>query len=243
MAMPTATTLKMITTKIYADGADPNHITRLANDPMIAGFTTNPTLMKAAGIRDYEKFAKELLQTVTTKPISFEVFADDLREMVRQAFKIRSWGDNVYVKIPVTNSVGESTVPIISELSSEGVKLNITALFTLDQLKAVHKATRTDVPSVLSVFAGRIADTGRDACAVMKACRDYLGPRGKAELLWASSRELYNLVQAHETGCDIITMQPDLLKKVPLLGKDLNDLSLDTVKMFKTDATAAGFTL
>ncbi|MBY0372090.1 transaldolase [bacterium] len=235
--------LSDLKTKIFADGADPLHIYKLAADPLIAGFTTNPTLMKVAGIKDYEAFAKELLAKVPDRPISLEVFSDDLTEMQRQGFKLGSWGKNVYVKVPVTNSRGETTVPVIKALAKEGIKLNVTALFTLDQLITVHKALNPEIPSVLSVFAGRISDTGRDACQVMRDCRKYLGHGGKAELLWASSREVYNLVQANETGCDIITMSPDLLKKLSMYGKDLVQLSLETVNMFKNDAAAAGYQL
>lgn len=236
-------TLSDLKTKIFADGADPLHIYKFAADPNISGFTTNPTLMKAAGIKDYEAFAKDLIAKVPDRPISFEVFSDDLPEMERQGLKLGDWGKNVYVKVPVTNSRGESTVPVLKNLAARGIKLNVTALFTLDQLITVHKALNPNVPSVLSVFAGRIADTGRDACAVMRECRRYLGHGGKAELLWASSREVYNLVQANETGCDIITMSPDLLKKLPMFGRDLVQLSLDTVIMFKNDAAAAGYQL
>ncbi len=235
--------LSNLKVQIYADGADLKHITDLAGQSHIAGFTTNPSLMKSAGVTDYEAFVKQLLAAVPNKPISLEVFADTLDEMHRQALKIAAWGENVYVKIPVTNSTGISTTPILTALSAEGVKLNVTALFTLEQLKEVHKSLNHDVPSVLSVFAGRISDTGRDAVHVMKECRKYLGNHDKAELLWASSRELYNLIQANDSGCDIITMSPDLLKKLPMLNKDLNALSLDTVNMFKRDAEAAGYQL
>jgi transaldolase len=228
--------------KIFADGANPEMIMKYNNEAYISGFTTNPTLMKASGIQNYESFAKQILEKVT-KPISFEVFSDELSEMKRQAFKIATWGPNVYVKIPVTNSKSESTVPVIQALAAEGVKMNITALFTLDQLKQVHQACKPNVPSVLSVFAGRIADTGRDPMTIMAECRKYLGENTSAELLWASPRELYNLIQAEECGCDIITMSPDLLKKIPMLGKNLVELSLDTVKMFKNDAEAAGYQL
>jgi transaldolase len=228
--------------KIFADGANPEMILKYNNEPYISGFTTNPTLMKASGIQNYESFAKQILEKVT-KPISFEVFSDELVEMKRQAFKIATWGPNVYVKIPVTNTKSESTVPVIQALAAEGVKMNVTALFTLEQLQQVHQALKSNVPSVLSVFAGRIADTGRDPVTIMSECRKYLGNNSSAELLWASPRELYNLVQADECGCDIITMSPDLLKKIPMLGKNLVELSLDTVKMFKNDAEAAGYQL
>jgi transaldolase len=229
--------------KIFLDGANPDAITKFNGDATVSGFTTNPTLMKQAGVTNYEPFAKELLKLVK-KPISFEVIADTLPEMKRQAMKLASWADNVFVKIPVTNSKGESTAPLIKELSAEGVKLNVTALFTLDQLKHVHDQLKPGVPTVLSVFAGRIADTGRDPVPTMKACRDYLNSKkSSAELLWASSRELYNMIQARDTGTDIITMTPDLLKKLPMLGKDLVELSLDTVKMFVNDSTAAGLSL
>ncbi len=229
--------------KIYADGANPELILKYNNEPYIAGFTTNPTLMKASGVQNYETFAKQILEKITTKPISFEVFSDELTEMKRQAFKIATWGKNVYVKIPVTNTKGEATVPVIKALAAEGVKMNITALFTLEQLQLVHRALNPEIPSVLSVFAGRIADTGRDPMTIMSQCREYLGKTKTAELLWASPRELFNLIQAEQCGADIITMSPDLLKKIPMLGKNLVDLSLDTVKMFKNDAEAAGYQL
>lgn len=229
--------------KIFADGADPKMIAQYADDARVQGFTTNPTLMKQAGITDYEGFAKELL-TKVTKPISFEVFTDELDGMLAQARKIATWGKNIFVKIPVTNSKGESAVPVIQKLSNDGVKLNITALFTLEQTMAVHKAVHKDVPAILSVFAGRIADTGRDPVPVMQACRRYLNEAGgKSELLWASSRELYNIVQAEACGTDIITVTPEILKKLAMVGKDLVQLSLETVQMFKRDAEAAGFRL
>lgn len=227
--------------KIFADGANMAHILGLASNPAISGFTTNPTLMKAAGVTDYAGFAKELLSKITDKPISFEVFADDLAGMHKQALQIASWGKNVNVKIPVTNTLGESTVPILGPLSKEGVKLNVTALFTLDQVKKVHEALNPSVYAILSVFAGRIADTGRDAEKVIADCRAYLGNAQNTDLLWASSREVYNLVQAENSGADIITMSPSLLDKIPMFGKDLVELSLDTVKMFRRDAEAAGF--
>jgi len=229
--------------KIYVDSADAALIDKYAPESYVSGFTTNPTLMKTAGVQDYAAFAKTLISKIPDRPISFEVFSDELPEMQRQAFEIAHWGKNAYVKIPVTNSRGETTTPVIKALSAEGVRLNVTALLTFEQLVGVHKALNPEVPSVLSVFAGRIADTGRDAVAIMRQCREYLGHGGKAELLWASSRELYNLVQAEEAGADIITMSPDLLKKLPMYGMDLTALSLDTVKMFKRDAESAGFQL
>lgn len=229
--------------KLYSDGAKPQDIFSLSKDPKIAGFTTNPSLMKAAGIKDYEGFAREVLQEIKDKPISFEIFADELPEMKRQGLKIAQWGKNVYVKIPITNSKGEFTTPVIESLSKEGVKLNITAIFTVSQLKKAHQALDPKTPAVLSVFAGRIADAGQDAMKIMSECRQYLGPKSLAELLWASTRELYNIIQSDQTGCDIITVPPDMLKKLSTFGKDLDQFSLETVQMFKRDAEAAGFSL
>ena len=229
---------------LYADGADKAGILDLYAKPYIKGLTTNPTLMNKAGIKDYEAFSKDILQTVTAKPISLEVFTDDLVDMKRQALKISSWGSNVYTKIPITNSVGVSCIPLIKELSAAGVKLNVTALLTLAQVRDVAAALNPAVPSVVSVFAGRIADTGVDPMPLMRACVPLLENQPKAELLWASTREVLNILQAEECGCAIITVPHDILgKAAKMLGTDLTALSLDTVKMFAKDAAAAGFKL
>jgi transaldolase len=229
---------------IYADGADKAGILDLYAKPYIKGLTTNPTLMKKAGITDYEAFAKDILQTVTAKPISLEVFADDFPEMKRQALKIAGWGKNVYVKIPITNTRAESAVPLIRELATQGVQLNITAILTLEQVRAVAAVLNPAVPSVVSIFAGRIADTGVDPMPIMRESRQILARQPKAELLWASVREVLNIVQAEQSGCHIVTVQHDILAKAAkLLGMDLGALSLDTVKMFANDAASAGYRL
>lgn len=230
--------------QIYADGADKAGILDLYAKPHIKGLTTNPTLMNKAGIKDYEAFAKEILQTVTSKPISLEVFTDDPADMKRQALKIASWGGNVYVKIPITNSVGQSCLPLIGELAQKGVKLNVTAILTLTQVAGVAAALNPEVPSVVSVFAGRIADTGVDPMPMMSAAKALLEGHSRAELLWASVREVLNIFQAEACGCDIVTVQHDILAKAAkLLGMDLTALSLDTVKMFARDADTAGYRL
>ncbi|HEY0965812.1 MAG TPA: transaldolase [Opitutaceae bacterium] len=230
--------------QLYADGADKAGILDLYAKPYIKGLTTNPTLMNKAGIKDYEAFSKDILQTVKSKPISLEVFTDDLVDMKRQALKIASWGDNVYTKIPITNSVGASCLPLIKELAAQGVKLNVTALLTLKQVQGVAEALNPKVPSVVSVFAGRIADTGVDPVPMVRACGALLSDQPKAELLWASTREVLNIFQAEEAGCAIITVPHDILAKAAkMLGNDLTALSLDTVKMFAKDAAAAGFKL
>lgn len=239
--MPTLSSLKI---QIYADGADKAGILDLYGKPYIKGLTTNPTLMKKAGITDYEAFARDILQTVTAKPISLEVFADDFPEMKRQALKIAGWGANVYVKIPITNTRAESALPLIRELAQEGVRLNITAILTLEQVRGVAAALNSDVPSVVSVFAGRIADTGVDPMPLMRASREILAGQPRAELLWASVREVLNIIQAEQCGCDIVTVTHDVLAKAAkMLGTDLAALSLDTVKMFANDAASAGYKL
>jgi transaldolase len=229
--------------KVFADGADEEGIIRLAADPVIKGFTTNPTLMRAAGITDYEAFARRLVERIPNMPISFEVFADEFDEMERQAHKIKSWGGTVYVKIPVTNTRRESSVALIERLSGEGIRLNVTALLTLDQVRAVSAALAKGPASCISVFAGRIADTGCDPVPLMREALEIMAPHPKQELIWASPRELLNIVQADQIGCHIITVTHDLLKKLPILGKDLAEYSLDTVKMFHNDARTAGFSL
>jgi transaldolase len=230
--------------QIYADGADKAGILELYAKPYIKGLTTNPTLMKKAGIKDYEAFARDILKTVTAKPISLEVFTDDIADMKRQALKITAWAPNVYTKIPITNSKGESCLPLVHELGKEGVKLNVTALLTLKQVHGVAEALNPAVPSVVSVFAGRIADTGVDPMPIMRASGALLEGQPKAELLWASVREVLNLFQAEESGCKIVTVPHDILgKAAKMLGMDLTALSLDTVKMFLKDSTDAGFKL
>jgi len=229
--------------KLYADGASLNAMVELAALDHVQGLTTNPTLMRQSGVTDYVAFARDVLDAIPTKPISFEVFADTPDEILRQARMIDSWGPNVYVKIPVSMTDGTSCAPLVKDLASDGVKLNVTALFTTEQVSRIAEALDHRVPSVISVFAGRIADAGRDPIPIMADCRRILADNPVAELLWASSRELYNIVQADEVGCHIITVTPDLLKKLPTLGKDLTEFSLDTVKMFFNDASAAGYRL
>jgi transaldolase len=230
--------------KIFADGADKGGMLSLYGDPLICGLTTNPTLMRKAGIADYESFARDILSVVRDKPISFEVFSDETPEMRRQARKIASWGPNVYVKIPITNTRGESSAPLIKQLSREGVQLNITAILTLRQVRDVAAALSESTPAVVSVFAGRIADTGRDPEAFMRASKAMLSERPLAELLWASVREVLNIIQADECGCDIVTVPHDILAKaIQTTGADLDAVSLDTVRMFARDAAAAGFRL
>lgn len=229
--------------KIFADGADLKGIVALVNDPLVKGFTTNPSLMRKDGVTDYETFARTLLKEVQNKPVSFEIFADDLAEMEAQARKIASWGKNVYVKIPVTNTKGQSTCPLIATLSNDGIALNVTAILTLEQVKQVTNALSVNTPAVVSVFAGRMADTGVDPMPMMAECVQIMKSKPKAELLWASSRELLNIFHAEEVGCHIITVTHDMLKKLSLVGKDLNEYSLETVLMFYKDATAAGYTI
>jgi transaldolase len=236
--------LSDLSIQLYADGADKAGILDLYAKPYIKGLTTNPSLMKKAGIKDYESFAKDILQSVTAKPISLEVFTDDLTEMKRQALKITAWAKNVYTKIPITNARGESCLPLIKELGQQGVKLNVTALLTLKQVAGVAEALNPAVPSVVSVFAGRIADTGVDPTPMMRACGALLEGQPKAELLWASTREVLNIFQAQECGAKIITVPHDILAKAAkMFGLDLTELSLDTVKTFSKDAKDAGFTL
>lgn len=236
--------LSQLKVKIFADGADKKSMLDLYANPLIKGLTTNPSLMRKAGITDYEAYAKDVLQTIKDKPISFEVFSDEFPEMKRQALKLASWQKNVYAKIPITNSRGESALPLIKELANEGVQLNITALLTLDQVRGVAQALNQNVASVVSVFAGRIADTGLDPEPLMIECGKILKGQPKAELLWASTREVLNIWQAERTGCAIITVPHDILgKAIKMAGMDLTALSLDTVKMFAADAQAVGFTL
>jgi transaldolase len=239
--MPGLSDLKI---QIYADGADKAGILDLYAKPYIKGLTTNPTLMRKAGVREYEFFARDILQTVTDKPVSLEVLADDFAEMKRQALKLSGWAPNVYVKIPITNTRAESSVPLIRELTAEGVKMNLTALLTLHQVKAVTAVLDPRLPVVVSIFAGRIADTGVDPMPVMRASRELLASHPRAELLWASVREVLNIIQAEQCGCDIVTVTHDILAKATkLLGMDHTALSLDTVKMFFNDAAGAGYRL
>jgi len=230
--------------KIFADGADLQGIAELSRQPYIDGLTTNPTLMRKVGLTDYEIFARAVLKEVKSKPISFEVFSDDFSEMRRQALKIHAWQGNVYVKIPITNTSGEASIPLIEQLAGEGVKVNITAVLTPRQVKAVAAVLDPSVPAIVSVFAGRIADTGVDPMPIMKESIEILSDLPKAELLWASVREVLNVFQAAACRCHIVTVPHDILKKfVELAGRDLDELSLDTVRMFHRDAAAAGFTL
>jgi transaldolase len=229
--------------KIFADGADLDEMIKLSSNPLVKGFTTNPTLMRKAGVTDYEAFARNVLDTITDRPVSFEVFADDKESMEKQALAIASWGDNVNVKIPITNTKGESMVPLVERLSQAGVQVNVTAMMTNEQVRATADVLNPDVPAVISVFAGRIADTGRDPMPAMREAVDILKDRPKAELLWASPREMLNIFQADEVGCHIITVTNDLLAKLAGTGKDLDQFSLETVQMFYRDAEAAGFTI
>ncbi|HLG97422.1 MAG TPA: transaldolase [Bryobacteraceae bacterium] len=229
--------------KIFADGADKAAMLDLYAKPWIRGFTTNPTLMRKAGIKDYERFAGDVLSSIRDRPISFEVFADEFDEMERQARRIASWGENVYVKIPVTNTRREPSLDLICRLSQDGVKLNVTAIFTLAQVRDVVVALGGRAPAYVSVFAGRIADTGRDPLPIMSAALEMTGMYPGIELIWASPRELFNVIQADQIGCHIITVTGDILKKLEMLGYDLSEYSLDTVKMFHHDAQQSRFAL
>jgi transaldolase len=237
------TKLADLKVKIFADGADRGGMLELYANPLITGFTTNPTLMRVAGITDYEAFAREIVKAIPDRPISLEVFSDDFAEMEAQARRIKSWGENVYVKIPVTNTHGESSIPLVRSLAKAGVKQNVTALMTLAQVRDVADALGHGPPACVSVFAGRIADTGRDPVPLMAAAVELLAPYPQLELIWASPRELLNIFHADQVGCHIITVTHDLLKKLALVGKDLDEYSLDTVKMFRNDALKAGFKL
>ncbi len=232
------TSLKDLHVKLFADGADINDMKKAYKEGIVKGFTTNPTLMRKANVMDYEAFAKEVLREITDLPISFEVFSDEFDVMERQARKIASWGQNVNVKIPITNTKGESSVGLIRRLSGDGIALNVTAILTLEQVEAVAEAISLETNTIVSVFAGRIADTGRDPVPYMQKAADILKSNRNAELLWASSRELINIFQAQSCGCRIITVTNDILKKIKMVGKDLTELSLDTVRMFYNDAKA-----
>ena len=235
--------LKKLQVKLFADGADLAGMLEMYSKPYIQGLTTNPTLMKKAGIINYEKFARDVLLRISDKPISFEVFSDDLNEMVIQARKISSWGSNVYVKIPITNTQGISTLPIIETLTQENIKINVTAIMTVDQVKEISIALNSAVPSYVSVFAGRISDTGVNPIPTMIEILQVLASNKNAEVIWASPRELLNVFQANEIGCHIITATNDILTKLKLLGKDLTEYSLETVEMFHNDAVSAGYSI
>jgi len=229
--------------KLFADGADLAGIKEMAANPAIKGFTTNPTLMRKAGVSDYKAFALQALQVVRGRPISFEVFADEFGEMGKQAHEIASWGKNIYVKIPVTNTKGEFSGPLVERLTRAGIQVNVTALTTVDQVKRVADRLAPETPAIISVFAGRIADTGRDPVPIMAEAVKIMKKKPKSELIWASPRELLNIFQANEIGCHIITATNDILKKLPLIGKDLDAYSLETVEMFHKDAKAAGYSI
>ena len=232
-----------LTVKIFADGADKSGMLEMYAKEHIKGLTTNPTLMKKVGITDYRAFCKDILVTVTDKPLSFEVFSDDFDEMERQAIEIASWGDNVYVKLPITNTKGEYCYDLVEKLVQKKVKVNVTAIMTLDQVQNVADRLDPEVPSYVSVFAGRMADTGIDPLPIMEMAVQILSSNSTAELIWASPRELLNIFQADAIGCQVITVTNDILNKLSLVGKDLHEYSLDTVKMFYNDAVSAGFKL
>jgi transaldolase len=229
--------------QVFADGADRAGIEILARNPLIRGFTTNPTLMRASGVSDYEAFARDVLTLVGERPISFEVFADEFGEMIRQGRRIATWGAQVFVKIPVTNTRGDSSAEVLRALSSEGVQLNVTAMTTPEQVERVVAYLNAGAQHFVSLFAGRIADTGRDPLPLVRRCVEILDARPEVRLIWASPREILNVVQADEVGCHVITVTHDLLKKLPLLGKDLDEYSLETVQMFHRDGVSAGFAL
>jgi len=232
-----------LSVKIFADGADKVGMLELYRNPLIKGFTTNPTLMRRAGVSDYRAFAYEILAAIPDRPISFEVFSDEFDEMERQALEISSWGDNVYVKIPITNTRGESSCDLVRRLSRAGVKLNVTAMLALDQVRDISQCLAERSSNFVSVFAGRVADTGHDPVPLMAAAVELLRPYPNLELIWASSRELLNIFQADAIGCHIITVTHDILRKLPLVGKDLHEYSLDTVRMFYNDAQQTGYSL
>jgi transaldolase len=234
-------TVSSLKVKLFADGANLSGMKEMYANPLIRGFTTNPTLMRNAGIHDYEVFAREVIEAIPDRPISFEVFADEFDVMERQALKIASWGKNVNVKIPVTNTQKQFTGPVIERLSNAGVSLNVTAVMSLDQVQRITKCFATETPAIISVFAGRIADTGIDPLPLMAAAVEIMRTKPKSELIWASPRELLNIFQADQIGCHIITATNDILKKLVLIGKDLEQYSLETVEMFYRDAKTAGY--
>jgi len=235
--------IEQLKVKIFSDGADKANMLEMASKPYIKGLTTNPTLMKKAGVNNYASFCKDILGNIKDKPISFEVFSDDFQEMERQAMEIASWGGNVYAKIPITNTKRETCYALVKRLAANNVKLNVTAIMTLDQVRYVTECLNVSVPSYVSVFAGRIADTGRDPVPIMEQAVTLLEGLPMTELIWASPRELLNVFQANKIGCDIITVTNDILNKLSKIGYDLDEYSLDTVKMFYADAVAAGFQL
>ena len=237
---PTRESLKI---KLFADGADLAGMIEMANKPYISGLTTNPTLMRKAQVTNYEKFAKEVLKEISDKPISFEVFSDEIEDMKYQGQVLSSWGENVYVKVPISTTKSESTFSVVDFLSSKGVKVNVTALMNSSQVEKISSALNESVPSCVSVFAGRIADTGRDPMPIMRKCVNLLSENRSAEMIWASPRELLNVFQAQEVGCQIITATNDILKKLELVGKDLDEFSLETVKMFYSDAKDSNFSI
>ena len=237
------TTIDKLKVKLYADGADRKGMLEMYEKPYIQGFTTNPTLMKKAGVTDYEEFARDILQVISDRSISLEVFADEFDDMERQALKIATWGDNVYVKIPISNTRQQPSYELIERLSEQDVQLNITAILTLDQVREVATAVRNGPGCIVSVFAGRIADTGQDPVPVMAQAVQALESHPKAELIWASPRELLNIFQADSVGCHIITATSDVLAKLHLVGKDLDAYSLETATMFRRDAVEAGYTI
>jgi transaldolase len=236
--MPACNPLRI---RVFADGADLDGMAAMARNPVIQGFTTNPTLMRKAGVQDYRSFALDVLKVVTDRPVSFEVFSDDFAEMERQALEIASWGRNVNVKIPVSNTLGEFAGPLLSRLSRAGVALNVTAVMTSDQVDRIVAAMDGPAPAFVSVFAGRVADTGRDPIPIMTRAVALCGTRPNTELIWASPRELLNIFQADEIGCHVITVTTDILRKLDGVGKDLEQFSLETVAMFRNDAVKAGF--
>ncbi|HMQ68742.1 MAG TPA: transaldolase [Ignavibacteria bacterium] len=236
--MPGVKDLKI---KIFADGANVTEMKKVYSEGIVKGFTTNPTLMKKDGVTDYVAFAKDVLSEIKDMPISFEVFTDDFESMERQATEIGSWGENVYIKIPITNTKGETSYELIKKLSDKGMKLNVTAMLTIEQVENVAKCVNPDTPVIISLFAGRIADTGRDPVPYIMRSLEILKDNKNAELLWASSREVLNIIQAEECGCQIITVTNNLIEKLSMLDKDLKELSLDTVKMFYNDASSAGY--
>jgi transaldolase len=243
MEMDRRNVVQDLRVKLFADGADKAAMLALYADPLIQGFTTNPTLMRKTGITDYAAFARDIVSCIPDRPISLEVFADDFASMERQAHIIAEWGHNIYVKIPVTNTNGESTRELVSRLSQSGVKVNVTALMTLDQVRQMTAVLAGGAPSCISVFAGRVADTGRDPVPMMAEAVELLQPHSSIELIWASPRELLNVFQADAIGCHIITATSDILKKLSLVGRDLDEYSLETVKMFYNDAGEAGYSL
>jgi transaldolase len=240
---PAVKPLTELSVKIFADGADKRGMLDMYQNSLIRGFTTNPTLMQKAGVEDYRLFAREILEVITDRPISFEVFSDEFEDMGRQAREITGWGENVYVKIPVSNTRSQPSYNLIKDLAADGIKLNVTAMMTLGQVGEVAESLQDGPPSCISVFAGRIADTGRDPIPIMRDALEMMKDQPQMELIWASPRELLNIFQADEIGCHIITVTNDILKKLELVGKDLTEYSLDTVKMFRSDAVKAGYTL